>query len=90
MLSQLLKPLIRRRTTNERLDQLAWEAVKMNPNNLIAYLNWKKKQLRGRRAIRIWMNGKTFYQTPRGYLIPEETWLLNREKFEKLIEEGRL
>lgn len=88
MLGQLFRRKRRvRRPTPGDLDELAWEAVKLNPTNFLAYINWKAKQLRPKK---IWMNGKFYYKTPRGHLIPEEIWVLNREKFLKMIEEGEL
>lgn len=92
MISQLLfrrKRKVHRPTPAERyLDQLAWNAVEVNPNNFFAYIDWKAKQLK--KPKKIWMNGKFYYQTPKGYVIPQEAWVLNKEKFLKMINEGEL
>jgi len=95
MLAQLRRKNRRRprrlvdlKLSDMNFDDLAWNAVQINPNNFVHLVELKIREMP--RVRKIWMSGKIYYKTPKGYLIPEELWVLNKEKFLKMIEEGEL
>ena len=42
------------------------------------------------RVVKVWMYGRIYYRTPKGYLIPEREFIRNREKYIAMIKRGEL
>ena len=78
---QMLLPRMRRKKRSRSLLSVS-KLLKNDPNALFRLAN--------QGVVKVWMNGKIYYRTPKGYLIPERDFIRNREKYLTMIAQGEL